>query len=108
MKPSLSVSNFINRFKNLTSLHNSKIQNSYPLTLLLYIYIFLQTQPVPNPMSYYMHQEPEFMHKFETLSNHFIELVAPFFLIYPRRLVMIGGGIQILFQVCIDLNGRNT
>lgn len=46
-----------------------------------------------------MHQSPEIFHKFETLTNHFIELVVPWFLIGPRRLCMIGGAIQILFQV---------
>lgn len=46
-----------------------------------------------------MHQSPEIFHKFETLTNHFVELVVPWFLIGPRRLCMIGGAIQILFQV---------
>jgi len=52
-------------------------------------------------MSYYMHQSPEFIHKFETASNHFIELVAPFLLLLPRPrvLMMVGGSIQIFFQV---------
>lgn len=61
--------------------------------------LFVQTQPVPNPISYFLHQSPEIFHKFETLTNHFVELVAPWFLIGPRRLCMIGGTIQILFQV---------
>ena len=64
-----------------------------------------QTQPVPNPISYYMHQEPEWMHQGETLINHFVELVAPVLLLLPfswmRRGVIIGGFIQILFQVNI-------
>lgn len=61
--------------------------------------LYVQTQPVPNPISYFMHQSPEIFHKFETLTNHFVELVVPWFLIGPRRLCMIGGTIQILFQV---------
>ena len=64
----------------------------------------LQTQPVPNPISYFMHQSPEIFHKFETLTNHFVELVAPWFLLGPRRLCMIGGAIQILFQVCVKVD----
>lgn len=66
------------------------------LTCMNYHY---ETQPVPNPISYFMHQSPEIFHKFETLTNHFVELVVPWFLIGPRRLCMIGGTIQILFQV---------
>lgn len=61
---------------------------------------FVCTDPAsPNPFSYFMHQSPEIFHKFETLTNHFVELVVPWFLIGPRRLCMIGGTIQILFQV---------
>ena len=58
-----------------------------------------QTQPVPNPISYFMHQEPEVFHKLETLVNHIVELPAPFLLLLTRRLCMAGGIIQILFQV---------
>jgi hypothetical protein len=52
-------------------------------------------------MAYYMHQSPEWFHMFETLSNHFVELVAPLLLLMPapRICKMIGGSIQILFQV---------
>lgn len=58
-----------------------------------------QTQPVPNPLSYYFHQSPEVFHKFETLSNHFIELIVPWFLLLPGRLTVICGILQIIFQV---------
>ena len=51
-------------------------------------------------MSYYMHQSPELMHKFETLSNHIIELVVPIFILLPWRPTrMMAGALQILFQV---------
>lgn len=58
-----------------------------------------QTQPVPNPMSYYMHRSPWWFHRFETLSNHLIELVFPFFTFLGRRMCMVNGAVQILFQV---------
>lgn len=58
-----------------------------------------QTQPVPNPMSYFMHQSPEIFHKSETLVNHFIELVVPFFIFLTRRFRIWCGILQILFQV---------
>ncbi|XP_054763837.2 lipase maturation factor 1-like [Lytechinus pictus] len=74
------------------------------LTCMNYHY---ETQPVPNPMSYYMHQSPEWFHKFETLSNHFIELVAPAFLLIPWRPLRLTGGIlQILFQVTLIISGN--
>ena len=67
---------------------------------------FLQTQPVPNPLSYYLHQSPEFIHWAETAGNHFVELVAPFFILLNRRLVIVGGCIQVLFQVVIIISGN--
>ncbi|XP_071089721.1 lipase maturation factor 1-like [Haliotis cracherodii] len=73
------------------------------LTCMNYHY---ETQPVPNPLSYYLHQSPELIHKMETLGNHFIELVAPFFLILGRRMTIIGGGIQIFFQIVLITSGN--
>ena len=58
-----------------------------------------QTQPVPNPLSYYLHQSPVLVHKAETLGNHGVELIAPFFLFMPRPLRMACGALQIIFQV---------
>ena len=66
------------------------------LTCMHYHY---ETQLVPNPIAYYMHQSPDFFHKFEVMVNHFVELVAPFLLSLPRPFRIIGGIIQIKFQV---------
>ncbi|KAE8284534.1 Lipase maturation factor 1 [Larimichthys crocea] len=65
-----------------------------------------ETQPVPNPMSYYMHRSPWWFHRFETLSNHLIELVFPFFTFLGRRMCMVNGAIQILFQVVLIVSGN--
>ncbi|XP_065065932.1 lipase maturation factor 1-like [Rhopilema esculentum] len=73
------------------------------LTCMNYHY---QTQPVPNPVSYYLHQSPEVIHKIETLGNHFVELVAPFLLFLPRPFRITGGIIQILFQVILIISGN--
>ena len=58
-----------------------------------------ETQPVPNPLSYYLHYTPTIVHTLETLGNHFVELVAPLMLFLPRPLNIAGGLIQISFQV---------
>ncbi|XP_078794145.1 lipase maturation factor 1 [Oryzias latipes] len=65
-----------------------------------------ETQPVPNPLSYYLHRSPWWFHRFEVLSNHFIELVAPFFTFLGRRMCMLNGAVQILFQVVLILSGN--
>ncbi|XP_041941369.1 lipase maturation factor 1 [Alosa sapidissima] len=65
-----------------------------------------ETQPVPNPMSYYLHWSPWWFHRFETLSNHVIELAAPFLTFMGRRLCMVNGALQILFQVVLIVSGN--
>ncbi|KAM8887924.1 lipase maturation factor 1 [Synchiropus picturatus] len=65
-----------------------------------------ETQPVPNPISYYLHRSPWWFHRFETLSNHFIELIAPFFTFMGRRMCIVNGAIQILFQVVLIISGN--
>uniref|UniRef100_A0A667XT77 Lipase maturation factor n=1 Tax=Myripristis murdjan TaxID=586833 RepID=A0A667XT77_9TELE len=65
-----------------------------------------ETQPMPNPMSYYMHRSPWWFHRFETLSNHFIELIAPFFTFTGRRMCAVNGAIQVLFQVTLIVSGN--
>uniref|UniRef100_A0A6I8R8V6 Lipase maturation factor n=1 Tax=Xenopus tropicalis TaxID=8364 RepID=A0A6I8R8V6_XENTR len=57
-----------------------------------------ETQPVPNPLAYYMHRNPWWFHQFETLFNHFIELVVPFFIFLGRRMCLVHGILQVLFQ----------
>jgi len=73
------------------------------LTCMNYHY---QTQPVPNPMSYYMHQAPVWWHMTETFGNHIIELVLPFFTFLPRIFRMIGGFGQIFFQIVLITSGN--
>ncbi|NXT38644.1 LMF1 factor, partial [Pelecanoides urinatrix] len=65
-----------------------------------------ETQPVPNPIAYFMHRSPWWFHQFETLVNHFIELVVPFFLFLGRRLCIVHGLLQILFQVLLIISGN--
>ena len=45
------------------------------LTCLDYHY---ETQPMPNPLSWYLHTAPEWTHKAGVAFNHFSELIVPF------------------------------
>ena len=68
---------------------------------------FYETQPVPNPLTRYMHWAPIWWHKVEVLVNHFVELVAPWLLLVPvpswRRA---GAWIQIIFQITLISTGN--
>ncbi|KAM5198284.1 lipase maturation factor 1 isoform 4-T4 [Hipposideros larvatus] len=65
-----------------------------------------ETQPVPNPVAYFLHRSPWWVHRFETLSNHFLELVVPFFVFLGRRMCVLHGALQILFQVVLIISGN--
>uniref|UniRef100_A0A8C5ZUG3 Lipase maturation factor n=1 Tax=Marmota marmota marmota TaxID=9994 RepID=A0A8C5ZUG3_MARMA len=65
-----------------------------------------ETQPVPSPLAYFLHRTPWWVHRFEALSNHFLELLVPFFLFLGRRMCILHGVLQILFQVVLILSGN--
>jgi len=73
------------------------------LTCMLYHY---ETQPLPNPLSWYLHQLPVAFHKLEVLSNHFVELIVPWLLFAPRRLRHVSGLFLVGFQVYLIISGN--
>jgi hypothetical protein len=73
------------------------------LTCLVYHY---ETQPNPNPLSWYLHQAPVWFHRLEVAFNHFVELVVPFFVFGPGRARLVAGGLVVLFQVLLMLSGN--
>ena len=73
------------------------------LTCLNYHY---ESQPMPNPLSWYFHTAPEWTHRAGVAFNHFSELLVPFFYFLPQPIATIGGVITILFQLTIFLSGN--
>ena len=73
------------------------------LTCLYYHY---ETQPIPNPISRYLHFAPHWFHKFGTAWNHFTELIVPWFSFYPRRARHIAGLLLIGFQIILIISGN--
>jgi len=75
------------------------------LTCMNYHYL---TQPVPNPVSPFLHASPEWFHKFEVLTNHVVELFMPFLLIpfLPRWCRNLCGISQVLFQMILIISGN--
>jgi len=74
-----------------------------PLTALCYHY---QTQPLPTPLAWYMHQLPSWFQAFSTAVVLAVELGVPFLIWFPRRVRLLAAGILILFQVLILLTGN--
>src|SRR3989475_3819103 len=73
------------------------------LTCLAYHY---ETQPIPSPISRYLHLAPLWFHKFETAWNHFIELIVPWFSFGPRRARHIAGVLLVTFQIFLIISGN--
>ncbi len=64
------------------------------------------TQPLPNPLAYYIDRLPGWMLDSMTFATLAIELVAPFLLFAPRRARYVGVGFLMLLQVLILLTGN--
>ncbi|HXY37726.1 MAG TPA: lipase maturation factor family protein, partial [Planctomycetaceae bacterium] len=73
------------------------------LTCLVYHY---ETQPIPNPLSFYYHHMPPAFHYGGCLFNHFVELIVPFGYFGPAVVRRTAGLITILFQ-CILISSGN-
>jgi hypothetical protein len=73
------------------------------LTCMVYHY---ETQPLPNPLSWYLHRLPVWMHKAEVLLTHVVELVVPFGMFAPPPIRYIAGAATILFQGTLILSGN--
>jgi len=65
-----------------------------------------ETQPLANPLSWYLHQLPLWVEKASVLFNHYAELVAPFMLFWPRPLRLAGGLSVIAFQLLLIVSGN--
>ena len=73
------------------------------LTCLDYHY---ETQPIPNPLSWYFHWMPHWVHRGGVAFNHFIELIVPFGYFVPQPIATFAGLLTILFQVLLMLSGN--
>ncbi len=73
------------------------------LTCLDYHY---QTQPMPNPLSWYFHWMPRWVHHGGVAFNHFIELIVPFAYFAPQPFATVAGLLTILFQLLLMLSGN--
>src|SRR5438105_4126590 len=73
------------------------------LTCLYYHY---ETQPIPSPISRYLHFAPLWFHKIETAWNHFIELVVPWFSFAPRHARHVAGVLLVTFQMFLIISGN--
>ena len=72
-------------------------------TCLVYHY---ETQPVPNPLSWWLNAMPRWVHVAGVAFNHAVELAAPFLVVGPRRARVVAGWLFVAFQTTLILSGN--
>ena len=65
-----------------------------------------ETQPMPNPLSWFAHNLPRWFHRGEVLGNHFAQLVVPVFLFAPQPVASIAALVVIGTQLWLVLTGN--
>jgi hypothetical protein len=70
------------------------------------LYYHFETQPIPGPLSRWFHFASRISLKIGVGFNHLAELVAPWFVFWPRLARHIAGSVIVLFQITIILSGN--
>src|SRR5438105_921988 len=70
------------------------------------LYYHHETQPLPNPLSWYFHHLPKPIHRLEVLGNHVGQLVAPFCLFAPQPVAGVAGLVVLVHQGWLVLSGN--
>jgi hypothetical protein len=67
---------------------------------------FFETQPMPNPLSWYLHHLPRPLLHGGVAFNHFVELVVPFGFFLPQPYAGAAGILTIVFQLMLIAGGN--
>src|SRR5262245_26096062 len=65
-----------------------------------------ETQPMPNPLSWFFHHLPRRLHRFETIGNFVAQLVLPFGLFLPQPIATIAAVLMIATQLYLVISGN--
>ncbi len=70
------------------------------------LYYHFETQPLPNPLSRWLHFLPRILLRGGVLFNHLAELVAPWFVFWPRWGRRVAGAVIVVFQSMLITSGN--
>jgi hypothetical protein len=70
------------------------------------LYYHHETQPMPNPFSWFFHHLPKRLHRLEVIGNFFAQLVVPFFLFAPQPVASVAGAMIVVTQAWLFLSGN--
>ena len=70
------------------------------------LYYHFETQPLPGPLSRWFHFLPRAILRFGVWYNWLAELVAPWFVFWPRLARQIAGSVIVILQIILILSGN--
>jgi hypothetical protein len=70
------------------------------------LYFHYETQPLPNPLSWYFHRLPKAMHRGSVAFSHFVQIGVPFALFAPQPVASIAGALIIFHQLLLVVSGN--
>jgi hypothetical protein len=65
-----------------------------------------ETQPMPNPLSWYFHRLPRGLHRLEVLGNYLAQLIAPFALFLPQPVAAAAARVMVGTQAYLIASGN--
>lgn len=65
-----------------------------------------ETQPLPNPLSWYFHRFPQFVHRCGVMFSHLVQVVMPFGLFAPQPFAAVAGTFIIGHQLLLIVSGN--
>jgi hypothetical protein len=65
-----------------------------------------ETQPMPNPLSWFFHHLPRSLHRVEVLGNFFAQLILPWGLFLPQPFASVAAALMILTQLYLVVSGN--
>ncbi len=70
------------------------------------LYYHHETQPMPNPLSWWFHRLPKPLHRVEVVGSHVAQLVAPPLLFFPQPIASVAAIVMAVTQVWLVLSGN--
>jgi hypothetical protein len=67
---------------------------------------YFETQPMPNPLSWYFHWMPAAVHRAGVAFNHVVELIVPFGYFLFQPFAAAAGALTIVFQLVLIVSGN--
>ncbi len=70
------------------------------------LYVYYQTQPMPNPLSWYFHHLPKMFHRVGVLFTHFCRSCGALLLFCPTAFLLYCGILTFIFQGTLIISGN--